>query len=63
MPDEELARAVRTIEQMRREDRDFLTISTVRAATWCSRDTARAALVAVMGEDWMRTQEAAQDVA
>jgi hypothetical protein len=54
-----IAAAVATIERLRRDDSDFITVETVVAYTLCHPSEARAAIVRVFGQDWLDRQDAA----
>jgi hypothetical protein len=51
-------RVINTIERLRRDDSDFITVETLQAYTFCSEAEARAAIVAVMGQAWLDRPDA-----
>lgn len=53
------AHVVATIDYIRRNDCDFLTIDTLQVYTGCTPEQARAGLVEVMGPDWLTKSEEA----
>ena len=54
-------RVVATIERLRRDDSDFITVESLRAYTGCSVEEARAGIVAVFGQDWLDRQDASME--
>lgn len=53
-----VARVVKTIERIRRDDSDFITPDTLRAYTPCTTEQAREGIVAVFGQNWLDRQDA-----
>lgn len=53
----EIRRVVECIERIRRDDCDFIDPETLRVYTGCTVDEYRAAVVVVMGQDWLTHQD------